>query len=219
MQKITLIAIVMISLWACKKEDETTPTTTQPPTPTADVTPRFEIVEIATDWGNIHIWLHKNTPLHRANFIKLADSGFYNNTTFHRIIPGFMIQGGDPNSKDENPNNDGQGGPGYTIPAEILDTFRNDRGTIAAARLSNQANPLRASSGSQFYINVANNNSLNREYTVFGRVISGMNVADSIVIRPRGINDRPLADIKMQVKILRLTKVQIQDQFAFTVPE
>lgn len=221
MRKITVLALAFMFLWGCKKEDnnDTVPAPVPTPVP-ADVAPRFEIVEISTDWGNIHIWLHKNTPLHRTNFLKLADSGFYNNTTFHPVIPGFMIQGGDPNSKDENPNNDGQGGPGYTIPAEILDTFRNDRGTIAAARLGNQVNPLRASSGSQFYINVANNNSLNREYTVFGKVISGMNVADSIVVRPRNTsNNRPLSDVKMQVKVLRLTKDEIQNQFAFVVPE
>jgi cyclophilin family peptidyl-prolyl cis-trans isomerase len=219
MYKITALILAMMLVWSCKKEqnDETVPTNS---TSVTDIIPRYEIVEISTDWGNIHIWLHKNTPLHRTNFIKLADSGFYNNTTFHRIIPGFMIQGGDPNSKDSDPNNDGQGGPGYTIPAEILDTFRNDRGTIAAARLGNQVNPLKASSGSQFYINVVNNNSLNGEYTVFGRVISGMNVADSIVIRPRNTtNNRPLIDIKMQVKVLRLSKTEIQNQFAFVVPE
>jgi cyclophilin family peptidyl-prolyl cis-trans isomerase len=150
----------------------------------------------------------------------LTASGFYNNTTFHRIIPGFMIQGGDPNSKDTDPNNDGTGGPGYTIPAEILDTFNNDRGTLATARLGNSVNPLKASSGSQFYINVVNNNSLNGEYTVFGKVIKGIEVADEIVVQPRSNpSNRPITDIKMQVKILELPISEIKKEFGFTVPQ
>jgi cyclophilin family peptidyl-prolyl cis-trans isomerase len=214
MKKILYYMLLLVLFTACSKDEVDMPPTAQP----ADVVPRFEVIEIETNFGNMYIWLHTNTPLHRANFLKLANSGFYNNTTFHRIIPDFMIQGGDPNSKDDDPTNDGQGGPGYTIPAEILDTFRNDRGTLAAARLGNNVNPQRESSGSQFYINLINNNHLNREYTVFGKVINGLQVADSIVLQPRGSTNRPIDDIKMKINVLKLTKDEIFQFYNFEVP-
>lgn len=213
-----LLCIVMLAFSACKKEEVApTPKTTNTP---VDTIPKENIIEIETSYGNIYIWLHKTTPLHRTNFIKLADSGFYNQTTFHRIIPGFMIQGGDPNSKDADPTNDGQGGPGYTIPAEINDSLKNERGTIAAARLGDAVNPLKASSGSQFYINVVNNTNLDKNYTVFGKVIKGMEVADSIVVQPRNSgNNRPFVDIKMQVRSLNLTEAEILNRYQFVVPK
>lgn len=218
------ICLFVLAFSACKKE-EVTPITPKPqPNPTdtipKDTVAKENIIEVETEYGNIYIWLYKSTPLHRANFIKLADSGFYNQTTFHRIIPGFMIQGGDPNSKDSDPTNDGQGGPGYTIPAEINDSLKNDRGTLAAARLGNNVNPTKASSGSQFYINVVNNVHLNKEYTVFGKVIKGIEVTDSIVIQPRNTaNNRPLTDIKMQVRSLKLTEAEILERYQFVVPK
>lgn len=110
-------------------------------------------VVIITSYGNIFVDLFDETPGHRDNFLKLAKEGFYDGTTFHRIISDFMIQGGDPYSKDpEKKNMAGQGGPGYTQPAEIVEGLIHKRGVLAAARLSDQVNPKRESSGSQFYI-------------------------------------------------------------------
>lgn len=108
--------------------------------------------EIITPFGNMTIRLYDETPAHRDNFKKLAESGFYDGTTFHRVIGNFMIQGGDPNSKDNDPNNDGIGGPGYTTNAELNSRFFHKKGAIAAARQPDQVNPQRRSSGSQFFI-------------------------------------------------------------------
>jgi cyclophilin family peptidyl-prolyl cis-trans isomerase len=108
--------------------------------------------EITTVHGRMVIRLYDETPLHRDNFKKLAGDGFYDGTTFHRIIAGFMIQGGDPNSRDDDPGNDGLGGPGYTVPAEFVPGLYHKRGALAAARTGDQVNPERRSSGSQFYI-------------------------------------------------------------------
>ena len=110
------------------------------------------LVAIDTPYGRMEIRLFDETPLHRDNFKRLAAEGFYNGTTFHRVMAGFMIQGGDPNSRDSNPDNDGQGGPGYTVPQEIHPSLLHKRGAVAAARMPDQVNPERASSGSQFYI-------------------------------------------------------------------
>jgi cyclophilin family peptidyl-prolyl cis-trans isomerase len=119
-------------------------------------------------------------PKTAANFKKLVSSGFYDSTYFHRVIPGFMIQGGDPNTKNSDPEDDGVGGPGYTVPAEIK--LPHLRGSVATARQGDQVNPQKASSGSQFFIDVAPQPSLDRGgYTVFGRVIRGMDVVDKIV--------------------------------------
>jgi len=107
---------------------------------------------IETRLGRLVIALYDQTPIHRDNFKKLADEGFYNGTSFHRIITGFMIQGGDPNSKDDDPYNDGFGDPGYTLEAEIKPALINRRGALVAARQGDQVNPERRSSGSQFYI-------------------------------------------------------------------
>lgn len=96
--------------------------------------------------------LHDETPAHRDNFKRLVAESYYDSTTFHRVITGFMIQGGDPNSKDDDPLNDGQGGPGYTVPAEFHPDLYHKRGALATARLPDQINPDRESSGSQFYI-------------------------------------------------------------------
>ncbi len=111
-----------------------------------------KIVKISTDYGDMYVVLYDETPIHKANFLKLVDVGFYDSTTFHRVIPEFMIQGGDPNSKDNIPFNDGQGGPGYTQEAEFNSDLIHKKGALAAARLGDQQNPERRSSGSQFYI-------------------------------------------------------------------
>ncbi len=108
---------------------------------------------IKTDYGNITVLLYDETPIHRDNFIKLADEGFYNGTLFHRVIKDFMIQGGDPDSRDAAPNQPlGRGGPGYTLEAEFYPEFYHKKGALAAARMGDQMNPEKRSSGSQFYI-------------------------------------------------------------------
>ena len=170
-----------------------------------------EIIEIKTNWGNMYIWLYKETPKHRANYLKLAKENYFDGTTFHRIIPGFMIQGGDPNSKDNNPNNDGFGGPGYTIPAEFNDSITNVRGALAGASEGAKG----PSSGSQFFINVVPNAFLNTNYTVYGFVMSGMNVADSIVKQKRDGNDRPFTDIKMDVNVVEKSLTEIKNEFNY----
>ncbi|HUJ12136.1 MAG TPA: peptidylprolyl isomerase [Verrucomicrobiae bacterium] len=159
-----------------------------------------QVAVIETKFGKMVVEFYdKDAPKTVANFKKLANEGFYNGTTFHRVIPGFMIQGGDPNSKDDDRSNDGTGGPGYTIPAEIK--RENKRGTIATARLGDQVNPEKRSSGSQFFINVKDNNFLNGGYTVFGDVIAGMDVADKIAAVPRDSRDNPKEKIEMTVSL------------------
>lgn len=111
-----------------------------------------DLVIIETDFGDMVVRLYDETPLHKANFLKLVDEGFYDSTTFHRVISNFMIQGGDPNSKDNNPNNDGQGGPGYRIPAEFNPNLFHKKGALSAARQGDAMNPEKESSGSQFYV-------------------------------------------------------------------
>ncbi len=108
--------------------------------------------EISTNMGTMVIMLYDETPIHRDNFKQLVNEGTLNGTTFHRIIGGFMIQGGDPNSKDDDPANDGMGGPGYTLPAEIVSGLYHKRGALASARSGDNMNPERESNGSQFYI-------------------------------------------------------------------
>jgi peptidyl-prolyl cis-trans isomerase B (cyclophilin B) len=114
---------------------------------------KVEIIEIKTSLGNMYAYLYDNTPKHKENFLKLAKEGFFDSTTFHRVIKEFMIQGGDPYSKDPaKANLAGQGGPGYTIEAEFRPEYIHKKGAIAAARLGDMQNPQKASSGSQFYI-------------------------------------------------------------------
>lgn len=168
------------------------------------------IAVIETPYGVMRLQLFRETPQHRGNFLKLAQSGFFDGTTFHRVVPGFVIQGGDPNSKDTDPNNDGMGGPGYTIPAEINPNLKHVRGAVGAARLGDAMNPTRASNGSQFYIVVAEGGTpfLDGGYTVFGQVLEGMEVADKIVAVERDIRDRPLQNVPMKV---RLEKHKVAD--------
>jgi peptidyl-prolyl cis-trans isomerase B (cyclophilin B) len=158
------------------------------------------IVLLKTTMGDMKIKLYNETPLHRDNFIKLVNEKYYDGLLFHRVINGFMIQGGDPNSKNAPAGQQlGTGGPGYTIPAEILPQFKHKKGALAAARLSDQINPKKESSGSQFYI-VHNNNGtpqLDGGYTVFGEVIEGMNVIDKIASVKTDAADRPIVDVKI----------------------
>jgi len=149
-----------------------------------------------TKFGNIELKFFPDVaPNHVKNFIDLAQKGFYDGTTFHRVIPGFMIQGGDPNSKQPDKSKHGQGGPGYTIKAEFNDK-PHKRGTLSMARAAHPD-----SAGSQFFICVADSSFLNKQYTVFGEVISGMEVADKIVSQTRDKMDNPNERTEMKVKI------------------
>jgi cyclophilin family peptidyl-prolyl cis-trans isomerase len=169
--------------------------TTQAPAPGA--AGGYDVAVIHTDYGDIFIRFdEEHAPRHAANFKKLARLGFYDGTTFHRVIPDFVIQGGDPNSKDADRSNDGVGGPGYTIPAEIHG--KHVRGAVAAARMPDDVNPQRRSSGSQFYICVAPTPFLDGSYTVFGNVVKGMEVADEITKVQRDQNDNPLRPVPMK---------------------
>ncbi len=193
-------------------------------------------VKIETTKGDIIVVLYDETPLHKENFVKLVKSNFYNGVLFHRVIKSFMIQGGDPQSINSPANYAlGNGGPGYTIPAEFNTKFIHKRGALAAARLGNNINPERQSSGSQFYIvqgqrynevQLANmeqrlgikytadqrmeyiNNGgtphLDFQYTVFGEVISGMEIVSDIESVETDQRDRPLEDIK----IIKMTLIE-----------
>ena len=176
-----------------------------------------KLVTIETPQGEIKLVLFEDTPQHRANFLKLAEEGFYDNTTFHRVIDGFMIQGGDPNTKDSEPGNDGIGNPGYTVPAEINPSHKHVRGAVAAARQGDLANPQRASSGSQFYIveNPDGTPMLDGVYTVYGQVVDGLDVIDKIAAQPKDGRDRPLTDIKMKMKVEDVKRKKIAKKYKY----
>lgn len=154
------------------------------------------IVDIKTDNGTIKVRLYDDTPIHRDNFVKLAKEGFYNGTLFHRVIKNFMVQAGDPDSKDAQPGQMlGMGDPGYTLTAEILPNHSHFPGVLAAARQGDYVNPERRSSGSQFYIVTGDASHLDGQYTVFGEVISGMDIVRAIEDSRTDRNDRPVEDI------------------------
>ena len=178
---------------------------------------QFSIVKISTSYGDMFAHLYEGTPLHKANFEKLANEGFYNQTEFHRTVKNFVIQGGDPNSKDDDRNNDGTGGPGYTTSAEIDSSrYKHIFGAIGAARLPNNVNPERNSSGSQFYVvtNPDGTDFLDGEYTVFGEIVGGMDVAQLIenVEVNNSQQNRPVTRLPMTVEILQLTEEDIQSR-------
>lgn len=155
------------------------------------------IVVLKTSMGDIEIELfEKDAPQHVANFKKLVNSGFYEGTTFHRVIQGFMIQGGDPNSKDSDRSNDGQGGPGYTVPAEIK--AKHELGSLAGARMGDAVNPKKESSGSQFYIVTGDASHLDGQYTVYGKVTKGMDIAYKIEKVKKDGMDNPIDKITIQ---------------------
>lgn len=152
---------------------------------------------IETKFGSIEIRFFPDVaPNHVNNFIELAKKGFYDNTIFHRVIPGFMIQGGDPNSKGADKSRHGTGGPGHTVKAEF-NSKPHKRGSVSMARAAHPD-----SAGSQFFICVADSNFLDRQYTLFGEVVSGIEVADKIVSQPRDSRDNPNERIEMKVKII-----------------
>ncbi len=207
------ILLVLMALSACNKDKST-----------------YALIE--TDHGNIKVLLYDDTPLHKANFIKLANEGFYDGLLFHRIIEGFMMQGGDPDSREATPNRPfGSGGPGYQVPAEF--GHLHYKGALAAAR---NGNPEKKSSGSQFYIvqgrpqqaaaldnmqrqkkityneaqrakylEVGGTPQLDMDYTVFGEVVEGLEVVDKICSLPkdRSLGDRPIEDVKMKISIVK----------------
>lgn len=193
--------------------------------------PKNQYVRIKTSYGQCIIRLYNETPQHRDNFIKLAKKGTFNGTLFHRVIQDFMIQGGDPDSKNAKPGVQlGNGDLGYTIPAEFRDSLFHKRGVLAAAR---DDNPKKASSASQFYIvegkrltdeeidkqdkrsghttpewqrqyyrTVGGVPHLDANYTVFGEVVMGLDMVDLIAAVKKDENDRPLVDIPMTVEVL-----------------
>jgi len=194
--------------------------------------PEHCLVEIETEFGTMTAELYNATPKHRDNFIKLAEEAYYNDLLFHRVISGFMIQGGDPDSRNAPSGKSlGMGGPSYQVPAEIVDSVCHLKGALAAARTNN---PEKKSSGSQFYIvqggpvteqtlnqiesmrrfhytpeqraaylEVGGTPQLDHEYTVFGRVIKGLDVIDKIAAVEKAPGDRPLKDVKMKIKVIK----------------
>lgn len=152
---------------------------------------------IKTKFGDIEIKFYPDVaPKHVENFVKLAKAGFYNGTIFHRVIPGFMIQGGDPNTKDSlKKDTYGQGGPGHSVKAEFSDT-PHKRGIVSMARAADPD-----SAGSQFFIVVEDSRFLDRKYSVFGEVTKGIGVADKIVNLPRDERDNPRERVEMTVTI------------------
>ena len=191
-------------------DKDTAPETAPPGSPVGDASPlslppapdRSQVVVIDTSAGRIVIELDDfAAPKTCKNFRQLIQDGFFNHTVFHRVIPNFIIQGGDPESKSSlvDRNLYGRGGPGYTVPAEI--ELKHDRGAVAMARLPDSVNPNRDSNGSQFYICLAPAPSLDDQYTVFGHVTQGMEVADKIAEAPRDKRDNPLARMEMTVSL------------------
>lgn len=161
----------------------------------AEQEPMFDIV---TSMGTIRIKLYSKTPKHRDNFCKLVKDHYYDKVLFHRVIKDFMIQTGDPYTKDTSKVAQyGTGGPGYTIPAEFVKEYYHKKGAVAAARMGDFANPKKASSGSQFYIvqNEMNCLHLDGEYTVFGETVKGLDVIDRIASVQVNNLDRPLRDV------------------------
>lgn len=226
MVKMTLIALTFTSTMNAQSKQA-------PAKPAVAKAEPEHIVAITTNLGVIKVKLYNETPKHRDNFMKLANEGFFDKTLFHRVIPSFMIQGGDPQSKNAAPDKMlGSGDVGYKIPAEFVDALYHKRGALAAAR---DGNPEMASSGCQFYIVQGKKSSdeelnaleqrsgkkytaeqrntyinqggtpfLDHAYTVFGEVVEGMDVVDKIEGVPTGTADRPKTDVVMQsVKVIK----------------
>jgi cyclophilin family peptidyl-prolyl cis-trans isomerase len=203
-----------------------------------------ELITLTTEYGKMRIILFDETPKHKENFIKLTKDKFYNDLLFHRVIKDFMIQGGDPNSRDAKPDIMlGKGDNGYKIPAEISPKYFHRKGALAAAR---DNNPKKESSGCQFYIVEGRKWSkadldkqatraarkltdaqrkvyeteggtphLDGAYTVFGQVVDGMDVLDKISAQPRDERDRPEKDIKMNVSVKKMKKKKITKKYDY----
>ncbi len=165
--------------------------------------PEEPVFDIVTNLGTIKVKLYSKTPKHRENFAKLALTGYYDDLLFHRVINGFMIQGGDPYTKDTSASavaKYGQGGPGYTVPAEFVTEYKHKKGALAAARRGDVANPMKESSGSQFYIvqDAGNCAQLDGAYTVFGETVSGLEIIDRIAQVATDNRDKPLMDVRIK---------------------
>jgi cyclophilin family peptidyl-prolyl cis-trans isomerase len=186
---------------------------------------------IHTDYGDMKGFLYNETPQHRDNFKKNVEQGYYDGLLFHRVISGFMIQGGDPDSRTAKAGQRlGSGGPGYTVPAEINPALIHKKGALSAARTGDQVNPQKASSGSQFYIvqgkkqtasqlsqgpmkytdaqkqtyeTIGGTPFLDGGYTVFGEISEGLEVIDKIAAVQKDASDRPVQDVKMTIKIVK----------------
>ena len=172
------------------------------------------LVVIGTRFGEITLALFPETPLHRSNFLKLAAKGSYDSTTFHRIIKDFMIQGGDPNSKDADPGNDGMGSYGSTLPAEFHPSFSHVQGALAAARTNN---PEKRSSDCQFYLveNPGGTHFLDQNYTVYGQTIRGIEVIQKIAMQAKNSSDQPNQPIRMWMKLLPMKKEKVTETFGY----
>ncbi len=160
--------------------------------------PEEPVLEIITSMGVIKVKLYSKTPKHRENFEKLVIEKYYDGVLFHRVINGFMIQTGDPLTKNpENKSRYGTGGPDYTVPAEFVPEYTHKKGALAAARRGDAANPLKESSGSQFYIvqDPVACAALDGDYTVFGETIEGFDVIDKIAAVQTDARDCPLQDV------------------------
>ena len=203
MKRITILAVIALVLASCgpgagKNADngaQTDSTATETMEQKMNQEPEFDII---TSKGTMRVKLYSKTPKHRDNFVKLVKENYYDGVRFHRVIEGFMIQTGDPFSRDTTLINKwGQGGPDYTIPAEFVSEYWHKKGALAAARKGDMANPTKASSGSQFYI-VHDENAclhLDGQYSIFGEVIDGLNIIDKIAIVPTDMYDRPYEDV------------------------
>ncbi|MGM9476591.1 peptidylprolyl isomerase [Pedobacter sp. GSP4] len=198
--------------------------------------PKNQYVRIKTEFGECIVKLYNETPLHRDNFLKLTKAGYYNGVLFHRVIKDFMIQGGDPDSKNAKPDSLlGEGGPKYTIAAEFRDSLFHKKGVLAAAREGDDVNPAKASSGSQFYLvqgkvftdqqlnsveekrlkfkipewqrevykTIGGTPHLDRNYTVYGEIVVGLDMVDKIAVLTTDKNNRPKQDVKMEVSVLK----------------
>lgn len=189
---LALLALVMLGGWGA-----TAAAADKAPAVQSSVDKGPKVI-IKTKLGEIEIKLFPDkAPKHVENFLKLAKSGFYNGTIFHRVIPGFMIQGGDPNTKDLNKKElYGMGGPGHSVKAEFND-MPHKRGIVSMAR-SNDPD----SAGSQFFIVVEDSPFLDGKYTAFAQVVKGLGVADKIVNQPRDARDNPLERIEMTVTVV-----------------
>ena len=218
MKKLLYLALALAVLAGCKNrqkenkeepaplpEVSVTPADSIAATKAAQALPQEPVFDIVTSMGTIRVRLYKDTPRHRDNFEKLALSGYYDGVLFHGVINNFMIQGGDPFTKDTSMvAHYGEGGPAYTIQAEMRDPdgqplHRHKKGALAAARQGDLANPFKESSGSQFYLvqNPDNCIHLDGEYTVFGETIAGLNVIDKIAGTPTDRMDRPVSDVRI----------------------
>jgi peptidyl-prolyl cis-trans isomerase B (cyclophilin B) len=206
------------------------------------------LITLETKFGEMKIILHEQTPKHRENFLKLVQSGFYDDLLFHRIIENFMIQGGDPTSKNAQAGEMlGTGNNGYRVDAEFVPELFHKKGALAAAR---DNNPEKASSGCQFYIvqgqvwkaedldrvlqrtglvlpdahrevyeSIGGSPHLDQQYTVFGQVIAGLEVIDKIATLEKDMRDRPREDVRMKFKVEKMKKSKITKLYGYQYPK